>query len=527
MDAGSTHANYQVGRSGLPQAGRDFALDKFSLSCGQIITGGVTFSVGRKDVPIHVSRAGYVEKLRWIDQKQVVFWDVGDKRGWMLNGSAALHHLLRGSLEHSRTDRFRSRFLFDFSELKDGDAIDVLLDPEHRRLRLYPSGEDTHTESIVGADGSNTGIQTKTRTTYTTLGNRIDELYSYLERMIEHKSHIENTKGGVNAKIQLRRHLEGWDFRDIVSNRDPSHLRVATLPTQAFSWVELTRLAQAVTLFGRSFGELLVPAAGSTKAGCSHWKTVPKGNHYLCASLCDMRNIIEDNEGSLTGDPIIVGPGLAWMNPSKNNPFEPCLCETTNGTTLPSSLGLQSPVQQLVPTSWRRVMTGSPLKLDGITDGAVIFGHSNGFQWTLWPDGNQTKDPEQKQSMASPSATPTTSGYEGGSSTSQTTPSSLMGSSHPTPDTPMSSVSTREGAGYLSVQAASPKPPETPSRQSSPASESAEHDVKTPADSVGAVASANNEDQAEIPVLEAFKSNNLEMRKKKGVFHRVFGWMFS
>jgi len=376
--------NYAIKRSGLPQASRDFALEKISFSCGQILTGGCTFSIGKKDTPIHISRDGYIAKLRWITQKYVVLWDENEKRGWLLNGIGALLHLLRGSLEYSRTDKFKSTFLFDFAKFKDSQglehdsAVGVLLEHENRRLAIYPSKEEIHTKTTTKEDGT-TETVTKMNTTFIRLENKVEELYECLEKMVEHKSQIENTNG-INAKIRVRRHLEGWEFRDLATNRDPFYLHVATLPSKAFSWVELTRSIQAVTLFGRGFGELLAPATESGQTACSSWNTVPKENYYLCASVADLRDIIGEFGGDMSTNPIVIAPELIWQNPSRNSPFEQCPC---TGQPEPSHY---FPVQQIVPSKLQRALPSKgSLELDGCDHGAVIFGQWSCFQW-IWPD---------------------------------------------------------------------------------------------------------------------------------------------
>ncbi|KAK4145502.1 uncharacterized protein C8A04DRAFT_10591 [Dichotomopilus funicola] len=402
--AGSPLLNYNIRGSGLPHAGHDFALEKMSLSCGQIITGGCTFGIGRKDVPIHISKVGYIDRLRWISQKHVVFWDVDDKRGWMVNGSNALLHLLRGSLEHSRTDRFCSQFLFDFSKLKQGSAIDVLVHQGHRRLPVYPAKEETYTETSTSSLGTIETV-TKTKTTVTTLGDRVDELYEYLEKMVDHKSQVENPKG-YNAKVRLRRHLEGWDFRDLAASRDPFHLRVATLPTSAFSWVELTRVAQTITIFGKRFGELVTLSIGSTKVACPSWRSVPTGKHYLCVSLADIQSIVDDAGGDIEGSPALIGPKLAWVNTSRTCPFAACVCERRHGANILSPLATHvDPVQQLIPTSLprrlRQAMSKGPLDLRNCGEGAVIFGQAFGFSWK-WPEIGEAKtEPEPETSGGS------------------------------------------------------------------------------------------------------------------------------
>lgn len=71
--AGGPDMNYAVKRSGLPQPGREIALEKFTLGLSHIVTGGATFGIGAKDTPIHVTKGDYIGKLRWISRKYVVF----------------------------------------------------------------------------------------------------------------------------------------------------------------------------------------------------------------------------------------------------------------------------------------------------------------------------------------------------------------------------------------------------------------------------------------------------------------------
>ncbi|KAK1759673.1 hypothetical protein QBC47DRAFT_398481 [Echria macrotheca] len=400
--AGSPLLNYDIRGSGLPHAGRDVGLEKFTLTGGLFVTGGLTATPGQKDTPIHISKNGYIDKLRWISQKYVVFWDVEDKRGWMVNGSDALLHLLRGSLEHSRTDKFSSQFLFDFSKLREGPAIKVLVDQENRRLPVYQANEKTYTEKTTLSSGK-TDTVTKTITPMTTFGDKVEELYEYLEKMIDHKCQIENPTV-FRAKIRFRRHLEGWDFKDFATGRDPSHLRVATLPSNAFSWVELTRVARAITIFGKQFGELVVPSIGSSKTACPNWRSVPTGKHYLCVCLADIRNIIEDAGGDIACTPVLVSPKLAWLNPSKTCPFAECMCERPHRANM-SSLGSHlDPVQQLIPNRLvQRVMPKGPLDLQSFDDGAVIFGQGVGFRWK-WPDDGEGGDEtEDRHSSITPS----------------------------------------------------------------------------------------------------------------------------
>lgn len=96
--------------SGLPGPHAGCALEKVSISGGKFVTTGVSVGIGIRDKPIHVSRNGYVDKLQWIHKKYVVFRDEENKRGWLVNGTSALLHLLRTSLRLNTVDDSVSHF---------------------------------------------------------------------------------------------------------------------------------------------------------------------------------------------------------------------------------------------------------------------------------------------------------------------------------------------------------------------------------------------------------------------------------
>ncbi|KAM7210521.1 hypothetical protein V8F06_014094, partial [Rhypophila decipiens] len=194
---------------------------QFNVKTSEIVTGGCQFSIGKKDKPVHISKQGYVTKLRWVEQRFIVMWDEEDKRGWLTKGTSALLHLLRASLIYSGKDKFSSEFLFDPKDFTDAtqrfcsdSAIQVLLNPANRKLRLYKLEEESFDDVIEKADGSEE-ITTKVRRTYITLEHRIVELFEILEKLIDHEADNHASAKGVNMKPRLRSYLQGWDFRDI------------------------------------------------------------------------------------------------------------------------------------------------------------------------------------------------------------------------------------------------------------------------------------------------------------------------
>ncbi|KAJ4114735.1 hypothetical protein NW768_011289 [Fusarium equiseti] len=358
---GAADMNYDIRASQLQRPGKEFALEKISFSFGQFVTGGCQFAIGRKDQHVRATKGTYIDKLKWLDKKYVTMWDVEDERGWLVNGNAALLHLLRSSLQHSSTDKFSSDFHFqpqDFQESKNpytlDSALEVLRNSSNQQLELYDKDTDIQQGCVAAFR--------------TTVKDRVEELYEILEKLFDHTVTSEASSKGLNAKSRFQDHLEGWDFRDIATNRDPFFTRRATLGLSMLGWPDLTRAVSAITLFGKGFGDLI--EATGTQGECKEWLTVPKNRNLLCVSSSHLKDIISDEGGNLDTNPITVIPGLLWKVPSSISPFDvSCQCETRG----PSSRKHHA-VQNLIS---RKLLAGTSqarVSLDDHCHGAVIFG---------------------------------------------------------------------------------------------------------------------------------------------------------
>ncbi|RYP58420.1 hypothetical protein DL769_008959 [Monosporascus sp. CRB-8-3] len=359
--AGAADANYAIEPSRLPRTHEGCALEKVVLYGGQIATGGFPFSLGLKDTPVRISRGGYTLKLKWIHGKFVVLWDEEDKRGWLVNGSSALLHLLRASLEYDSIDEFNSEFRFKREDMQEApethkaySAVKVLLNRENLKLEIYPEKED-----------------------YIRVKSRVEDLLDILEKIIDYQF-LAASQSGVNSKFRARKYLEGWDFNDLAKPLDPIHPRVATLQTPGKGWVDFTRAIHAITLFGRGFGELIQPV---DTVSCAHWAKLPKGEYYLAACVYDLQKIMDRN-GNQEANPIELSDNIIWHNPDKI--FEPCEC--TEETQQEHS----DFVQVLLPSGFRgNLPKKDPVRLKD--QAAVIFGHNMSFKW-YWKD---TGHPEE------------------------------------------------------------------------------------------------------------------------------------
>ncbi|KAI9790079.1 MAG: hypothetical protein M1816_005549 [Peltula sp. TS41687] len=376
---GGPEATYSIERSRLPPAGADCVLDKVTIGAGKFLTAGINFSIGIKDVPVHISRKPYIQKLRWVSSKFFVFWGEEEKRGWLVNGINALLHLVRASLKHYEMDAFKEALLSKSDDIlepsaesQEAYAISILRNEHNMKLPIYAEKDEVQ----PGEDDSTMqGLHVPKRRKYYRLEDRVEELYEMLEKLIEHQIDV-TAQSGVKMKARVRRRLEGWDFKDLASDKDPISPRVASLHALGKGWVDFVRSIQAVTLFGKGFGQIIT---SSSHNGCPHWSKVPKGKYYLAACLSDLRQIME-TDGDCTTNPVKICNGISWYGSS--SAFGACRCAKT-------PTGNHSDFAQILwPTSLQNVLP----KIEAIPlrdDGAVVFGHNTIFRWK-WED---TGDP--------------------------------------------------------------------------------------------------------------------------------------
>ncbi|KAL6233112.1 hypothetical protein BDW75DRAFT_252188 [Aspergillus navahoensis] len=367
--AGSRDATYKVSGSRLPRARGIGILSQAFISSGQIIIGGEPFLIGYKDTPFHVSRVGYLTKLKWIFKKSVVLWDEETKRGWLLNGATALLHLVRASIVHDKTGPLSSECLFRYESLEEGpahstgtpeSAIAILLNPANRTLAIY-EGKD---ENV-------------------TFESRVKHFLNILEQIFDYQVHaVGPDASGYSLKSIPRAHFEGWDFHDLATESDPLHPRLANIDSKGKAWVEFTRSIHAINLLGRGFGEILKPSSLS----CPYWCSLPTNQYYLAAGIADLKLVLEYT-GDLETNPIRLSENLVWYNPETI--FESCGCRDATGNhadivqvILPATL-LGNPEQRNDPVSLAQ-------------NGAVVFGYNRNSHWRWGDAGGPERDDDIK-----------------------------------------------------------------------------------------------------------------------------------
>ena len=400
-----------MARSRLPRVGSDCLLEKVSLTAGKYLTPGVTFAVGVRDIPVHLNSQPYVTKLNELRHKLLVFWDIEAKRGWLVNGLDGLLHLLRATLKHYETDELMKLVLESKSENieepKNEDpskpstesgtyAFNVLLNEKNMKLAIYRDKDNVEVES------EDPGVLTRKKK-FVRLEDRVEHLYSILEILLDHQ--LEKAgQSGVRVKAHVRRRLEGWDFKDLVSDNPTIFPLVETIETVGKGWVDFIRSIQAVTLFGKGFGDIMQPSDEI----CPHWRQLPEGKSYLAARVSDLEMIMETKNGDDMAVPRRICDGISWFSPTPPYELFPC--------SNPCIQRHPNPVQVLWPTSLtNRLSLKRRVPLP--PEGAVIFGHNASFKWRWGDHGDPVKgDPTVEPLEHGSDQTTVTSSPEGSKS---------------------------------------------------------------------------------------------------------------
>ncbi len=382
--------NYDVEKSRLPRPHASCVLEKCSITGGMYVSGGMSFALAARHKPLSLSSGTYAEKLDWISRKFFVFWDETDKRGWMLNGTTALLHLTRSSLEYNKASDILAPILL----FSDGDLLEapqnsskaasrVLMHPHNRSLRLYEA-----------ENADDAPPQSK----YYTFQNRVESLWEKMEKMIDHEAQA-NEESGVKMKLRLRRHLEGWDFKEVASGTSPVYHKVATLDEFGRGWVDLVRKTNAVAFLGRRFGELMEPSPAWKGSVCSYWDRLPKGRCYLAIAAADL-SVIIDEEGDPGFRPIMLCPGLFWHG-SPSGEHRRCRCNTLNPRKL-----LSQPAEDIVHLDLVHIIlpesksggVSAGHKPPSLGAGGIVFGHNSKIPWR-WGDHGDPEPGELGQYM--------------------------------------------------------------------------------------------------------------------------------
>lgn len=307
--------------SGLDPPPQGWALDRIQITAGQYMTIGAGFVRGKKQKPIHVMEDDYVLRLLDIRRTRFVLCDVENNKLWLIDGLSTLLHLVRSHLAYAENDEIHQTVLTIKAcdlEAKGGRsgpkaAFETLRCDSNRALRLHHKGGPIQTGTSEGEDKD-----------YYRLEDLVKSILHVLEQIVDHQSDFRFEEASVGYRIKRApwNRLEGFDFMDVANGRRKLSSRATSLSADGKGWVQLTRLLEAPTLFGKRFGEMLEPATISQhSSGCSvcHWNvTMPPGRDLLAAQVEDLVNA-----GREDGTRVCFTNGLCLDMPPVL--FEPCV----------------------------------------------------------------------------------------------------------------------------------------------------------------------------------------------------------
>ncbi|EXK28948.1 hypothetical protein FOMG_14802 [Fusarium oxysporum f. sp. melonis 26406] len=375
---GHSTANHMIKPGGLPKASASIVVDKLYIEGGSPVTAGLMLDVNKKEQPFWLQREkDYPSFLNWVKLQPVVFYDVEERRAWLVDGASALLHLVRISLHLDINDPESAYdWVYDPSKLKDHwqgvgsrqAALQTLKSWENRALNVY----------IVNKHIDPNGVPV---TKYSTFEERVKTILHSIEKLIDRQAQAASQDGiKISQTLDPRRDVVGFDIVDIIDPSGPIYPRIQHLNSWGHGWIDLIPTIGITALFGRGFGDLI--RADEPDLICPSWRSVPVGKDYLAASISTMQMLHEKR--LLRMEPGLIGGELTkkitWVTAKEASLH--CKCLKRQGSNDVQTAGAEcnhNPVQFLAKRWWSRTIPHGlkPVQLGSLDpEGAVIFGHT-------------------------------------------------------------------------------------------------------------------------------------------------------
>lgn len=387
MKLGTSSASYPITYCGLRGPPPDCVLEKVTITGGKFITASVTAAIGKRDKGILIkARDSYLLQVMWVAKQYILLFDVNDRRAWLVDGASALLHLVRCSIKYMQEDKeFGGQCLFTWDHFREAAeqvsgkqaTVSMLIDEKNMQQKLFKRKVEEWQEDSIDSSGNVTTV-TKSKHSFFHFSDKVEQICQMLEEIVDRQTANAGEDGLKISKMSPRRRLEGYDFMDIVEDRDPLYPKVYNLHDFGRGWVDLVRAIRATTLFGNGFGELMKPT--DPTGLCPTWSEVPKSKDYLAISVSTMTELLQ--RGDKNEVPWRIVDDIYWHSPG--NPFGACQCGKVSSC---------DPVQVLLPSGFRKKW-GKGFKSPTILDdkGALIFGNSRLFPLQWGDHGDPTKE---------------------------------------------------------------------------------------------------------------------------------------
>lgn len=275
-------------------------------------------------------RDDYLSRLQLLSDRYVIFFDVDERRAWLVNGPSALLHLVMANLTYRAHDPVNGLLgSLDPSAIRSSSrrngktaALEVLLNPTNRVLPLssFTDTLDPVDSERSGAEGENEGGRERRLR----LHELICDLMYWLERTYSHQL---DSRGDNSVSYRLQtspaERLEGFNFLDMATLANPIKPRTIKVRKDGEVWTRLARELNAVTLFGSGFGGLMKPAETTAECVSCGWHTdSPTQSDTLTVLVEDIQHLVDRNSNE-TGLDWEFGDGYHINVPVKV--FERCL----------------------------------------------------------------------------------------------------------------------------------------------------------------------------------------------------------
>jgi hypothetical protein len=332
---GTASANYNVGpTSRFAQAPPLFSVGSVTVGLSKILSLGVTFVPGKKDIPdaLHDMRPPK-ERITSALDWTVLFYDIKTRQAWLLDGPSALLHICRAWLESEPADSLLKESpvdpisVFKHAKTQGGmsEAIRILLDDENRAIELYRTKVKSTVESSMEYFTQQRKLENKTSASWHTWGDVVESRVLALEHLHDHEV-VQKSTRTANVRVSSgQRRMEGYDFREIMKLKPTTQKWEAEFMSSFGGWIDFAEAYNAIPIFGKGFGDLLRPTRSNASGHqfCLQNTPLPKDKDYLAVSMEVLHRLTEQH---LTDRAhcVKLGHSTYWLNPEAA--FAPCTC---------------------------------------------------------------------------------------------------------------------------------------------------------------------------------------------------------
>ncbi|KAK4958980.1 hypothetical protein LTR10_003779 [Elasticomyces elasticus] len=300
---GTADANYDIDPTGDDFVRGGVAIKDFTLGVSRTFTMSAKVVPGRQDTRVSLSKSECFQvDIQKAKSTPVVFYDVEEKRAWMVDGQDAVLHLSRAHLSSRFAEpaesgtsaeliqQFRHRGVVNG---RWQTSSEVLCDPKNLRISV---GHTYQSVTSSGDQGSSSHSTSPGMCFQDVVANNVQvlrDIVAYQEYIRELKKDQIRVGNPFGAKNQI----VGFGFTDIVSLETRLRPRFAKLKFSGPGWKKYADKADSIYILGSGFGDLLPSTSDCTK--CTG---VPPGYEFLVVSA-RMLQRLEDIRGISWGLP--------------------------------------------------------------------------------------------------------------------------------------------------------------------------------------------------------------------------------